>query len=375
MNPRVTSCFVVFASASLLAACSGREAAPEPIRAVRTVQIAEASTAATIEYAGEVRARVETRLGFRVGGKLLNRSAEVGQRVRAGQVLAQLDPQDLQLGRDAADAAVRAASVQAEQAEADFRRFRELREQGFISAAELERRESALRAARAQLEQARAQAGVQTNQAGYSRLTAPAAGVVVAVDAEAGAVLAAGAPVVRLALDGPRDAVFAVPEDQVLALRGLVGRPGVLQLRPWGGGDPLPATVREVAAAADPVSRTFLVKADIGAAPLQLGQTVTVMLQQPPRSGVVTLPLSAVTRQEGRTSVWVVDPATMTVRAQPVEVAGADGNAVVIGSGLQAGQHVVTAGVHALGPGQKVRFYVPDAATSAPAAPASAASR
>jgi RND family efflux transporter MFP subunit len=294
-------------------------------------------------------------------------------------VLAQLDPQDLQLGQQASDAAARAAQVQAEQAEADFRRFRELRDQGFISAAELERRETSLKAARAQFEQARAQAGVQGNQAGYARLLAPAPGVVTAVEAEVGNVVAAGTPVVRLAHDGPRDAVFSVPEDQAPALRQLTGRPGALQLRPWGATESSPATVREVAAAADPVTRTFLVKADTGRALLQLGQTATVLLPRPPRAGVVTLPLSAVTRLQGQTAVWVVDTATMTLRAQPVEVADADGNAVVIARGLTAGQHVVTAGVHVLAAGQRVKFHEPVAAAAAPAvaasAPAAAASR
>jgi multidrug efflux system membrane fusion protein len=379
MKSRSLPALALLCSLLALAACSRPEPAPEPVRAVRTVQVAETTASGALEYAAEIRARVESRLGFRVSGKLSARTAEVGQRVRAGAVLAQLDPQDLQLGQQASDAAVRAAQVQAEQAEADFRRFRELRDQGFISAAELERRETSLKAARAQFEQARAQAGVQGNQAGYARLLAPAPGVVTAVEAEVGNVVAAGTPVVRLAHDGPRDAVFSVPEDQAPALRQLTGRPGALQLRPWGATESSPATVREVAAAADPVTRTFLVKADTGRALLQLGQTATVLLPRPPRAGVVTLPLSAVTRLQGQTAVWVVDTATMTLRAQPVEVADADGNAVVIARGLTAGQHVVTAGVHVLAAGQRVKFHEPVAAAAAPAvaasAPAAAASR
>jgi RND family efflux transporter MFP subunit len=371
MNPRPSSILALLASLSLLGGCTRSEPAPEPVRAVRTLLVGETSVGGALEYAAEIRARAESRLGFRVGGKLTARAAEVGQRVRAGAVLAQIDPQDLQLGAQASDAAVRAAQVQAELAEADFRRFRDLRDQGFISAAELERREASLKAARAQLEQARAQAGVQGNQAGYARLVAPASGVVTAVDAEVGNVVSAGVPVVRLAHDGPRDAVFAVPEDQAPALRQLAGREGALKLLPWGASQPLPATVREVAAVADPVTRTFQVKADIGQAPLQLGQTATVLLPQQPRNGVVTLPLSAVTRQQGQTSVWVVDTASMTLRAQPVEVADADGNSVVISRGLSAGQRVVTAGVHVLAAGQKVTFYEPAAAARAPAAPAS----
>ena len=127
--------------------------------------------------------------------------------------------------------------------------------------------------------------------------------------------------------------------------------------------------MREVAAAADPTTRTFQVKADVGAANVQLGQTAAVLIELPRMGGITKLPLTAVTQQQGRTAVWVVDPATMTVRPQPIEVAGADGNWVVVAGGLTAGQRVVTAGVHVLTPGQKVRFY------AEPLAPSSAASR
>lgn len=354
-----------------LAACSKPEPPPEPVRAVRTQVVDLTGAGGTLEFAAEVRARVESRLGFRVPAKLTSRPAEIGQRVRPGQVLAQADPSDLRLGEEAAAAALRAAGTQYDQAASDLRRFQELRAQGFISAAELERRDSAAKAAAAQLEQAQAQSGLQRNQAGYASLQAPAAGIVTAIEAEVGAVLAAGATVLRLAHDGPRDAVFSVPEDQVGAARALVGRSGVLKVRPWGSSQSVPATVREVAAAADPVTRTFLVKADLGAAPVQLGQTVTALIELPRREGLVRLPLSAVMQQKGAPAVWTVDPASMTVRVQPVAVAGTDANAVLLSSGLAQGQTVVVAGVHLLTPGQKVRLYGAGAAT----APAAAASR
>lgn len=349
--------YSALALASLLAACSPPPPAPEAVRAVRTMTLGADSAGGTVEYAAEVRARTETRLGFRLPGKMLARPAEVGQRVAAGQVLAQLDATDLRLGQDTAAAATRAAQANFDVVAAEFKRYRELRDQGFISALELERRASALQAAQSQLDQARAQGAVQGNQAGYAALTAPAAGVVVGVDAEPGAVLAVGANVVRLALDGPRDAVFVVPEDSLAAMRGLQGKPGALKVRPWGTQTLLPATVREVAAAADPVTRTFQVKADLGATALQLGQTLTVVLELPRRAGVIRLPLSAVMQQQGQSAVWLLDRASMTVKAQPVQVAGADGNSLVVTSGLSAGQTVVTAGVHVLTPGQKVKLY------------------
>jgi RND family efflux transporter MFP subunit len=360
----------ILAFSLMLVACSRPAPAPEPVRAVRTLTVGNDSAGGVHEFAADVRARTESRLGFRVGGKMLSRSAEIGQRVKAGQPLAQLDATDLKLGQDAAQASTRAAQTSYDLAAAEFKRYKELRDQGFISSIELERREATLKAQKAQLEQALAQASVQGNQAGYAVLTASAPGVITAVEAEPGAVLAAGTPVLRLAHDGPRDAVFSVPEDGAAAMRALQGQAGALKVRPWGSSTPLPATVREVAAAADPTTRTFLVKADIGNAPLQLGQTVTVIVDLPKREGITRLPLTAVMQQQGQTAVWLVDKASMTVKVQPISVAGADGNVVVVGSGLSPGQTVVTAGVHVLTPGQKVKLYEAPVVASAAASAA-----
>ena len=368
----LSPCFLLVAA--LLGACSKPEPAAEPVRAVRTLTLTSDTAGGTHEYAAEVRARTESRLGFRVGGKMLIRTAEVGQRVKAGQVLAQLDATDLRLAQDGSTAQVRAAQTSLDLASAEFKRYKELREQGFIGALELERRETTLLAAKAQLDQARAQNSVQGNQAGYAMLTATAPGVITAVEAEPGAVLSAGTTVLRLAQDGARDAVFAVPEDGLLAMRALIGRAGALQVRPWGASSTWPATVREVAAAADPTTRTFLVKADLGTAALQLGQTVTVLIELPRQQGITRLPLSAVMQQQGRTAVWLLDRNTMTVQVQPVVVSGADANEVIVSSGLSPGQTVVTAGVHVLNPGQKVKFYEPPAAASVPGVPTPAAS-
>ena len=355
----------------LLTACSRQAPAPEPVRAVRTLTIAAGQAGGSVDYAAEVRPRVESRLGFRVGGKMVSRPADLGDSVKAGQVLASLDPQDLRLGQEAARSSVQAARVNHEQAAADFKRFKELRDQGFISTAELERRETTLKSAQAQLEQAQAQAGVQFNQARYSTLVADVSGVVTAVEAEPGAVLTAGATVLRVAQDGPRDVVFAVPEDQAAAIRSLQDRAGALQVRMWGdGATQLPATVREVAAAADPTTRTFIVKADIGKTDVRLGQTATVSIALPVVPGVVKLPLSAVFEQQGKSSVWLLDTASMTVRAQAIQVAGAEGNWVIVAGGLSPGQQIVSAGVHVLTGGQKVSLYGAAAALAAASATA-----
>jgi membrane fusion protein, multidrug efflux system len=358
----------------VLAACSRPEATPEAIRSVRTIIVNPSSAGGSLDYAADIRARSETRLGFRVGGKMIDRPAEIGQHVKAGQVLARLDAQDLRLSQEASQAALRAAQINHDLSQADFKRFQALRQQEFISGAELERREAALRSAAAQLEQARAQASMQGNQAGYSTLTAPAAGVVVAIDAEPGAVLAAGSPVLRLALDGPRDVVFAVPEDAVPGVRALAGQAGALAVKLWGHPEALKATVREVAAAADPVTRTYLVKADLSSPLLQLGQTATVSIDLPRMDGVTLLPLSAIREHQGASAVWVVDPQRQVVQIRPVEVAGAQGNEVVLRAGVKPGERVVTAGVHVLTEGQHVKVAAVSGPSAAPPASAAAAS-
>ena len=353
-----------------VAACSRQEPAPEPVRAVRTMTVGSDSAGGSHEYAAEVRARTESRLGFRVGGKITRRQAELGDTVKAGQVLAQLDPQDLKLAQDASRAALAGAQSNLDWATADFKRYKDLRDQGFISSAELQRREVALRAAQAQFEQANAQAGVQGNQAAYSSLMADASGVITGIDAEPGMVVAAGAPVLRLAHDGPRDVVFSVPEDRIGDFRALASRSASLKVRLWGSNELIDAHVREVAAAADATTRTFLVKADVGKAPVKLGQTAAVLAEMPRTVGVIRLPLTAVTELQGKTSVWLLDKGSMTVRPQPIQVAGADGNTVVVSGGLSPGQTVVTAGVHVLTPGQKVKLY--NAGAAAPSGAAAA---
>jgi membrane fusion protein, multidrug efflux system len=335
------------------------------VRAVKVLTVGAQAFQSGHEFSGEVRARVESRLGFRVAGKIVQRQAELGQRVKAGQVLAQLDPQDYRLAADAARAQVAAASTNRDLAAADFKRYVTLREQNFISGAELERRETTLKAAQAQLEQAQAQLASQGNQARYTTLVADVSGVITGIEAEPGQVVTAGTPVVRIAQDGARDVVFAVPEDKVVAIR-----PGTdVTVKPWAGAGTLQGKVREVAASADPVTRTYTVKVAMqGDAQPPLGATVTVYPQALSLAGaqVIKLPTSAL-RQEGKsTAVWVLDRATMTVKSQPVQVATADGNEAVIAAGLQPGMTVVSAGVHVLAPGQKVTVWQERGAAPAP---------
>jgi RND family efflux transporter MFP subunit len=351
-----TRLFLASAVLLLAAGCAKKETPPEPVRSVKVLTVATSAFESGHEFSGEVRPRIESRLGFRVAGKITRRHVESGQRVKAGQLLAQLDPQDYRLAADAARAQVAAAQTNRDLAAADFKRYQTLKDQNFISGAELERRETTLKAAQAQLEQAQAQLAAQSNQARYTDLIADVAGVVTAIEAEPGQVVTAGTPVVRIAQDGPRDVVFSVPEDKVAAIR-----PGTdVAVRAWAQGATLKAKVREVAAAADPVTRTYAVKVGIeGTEQPPLGSTAYVLPQALNMAGtpVIKLPTSAL-RQEGKgSSVWVLDRSTMTLRSQPVQVATADGNEAVIAAGLQPGMTVVSAGVHVLAPGQKVRIY------------------
>lgn len=358
---------LIVTTALVLSACSRPPAPQEPIRSVKLLTVGMGHAVARSEYAGEVRARTESRLGFRVGGKLVARPAEVGQRVKPGQLLAQLDAQDLALSSQAAQAQVSAAQTQRDLAAADLKRYQDLQAQGFVSGAEIERRQATLQSAEATLRQAKAQGAVQGNQAGYARLLADGAGVVMSVDAEVGQVVAAGTPVVRVARDGARDVVIAVPEDRVAQIR-----PGATaQVRLWAGAgaapgasSPLEATVREVAASADAATRTYQVKLSLpdGAA-VPLGATAYVALGSTGNApAVIKLPTSALMRSDQGdrqgSAVWVFDAAASTVQPRPVKVAGADGNEMVILDGLKPGEEVVATGVHVLSPGQKVTRFI-----------------
>ncbi len=374
---------LLFAALGILSACSKAVPAEEPVRAVKVLTVGADTQHANAEYAGEVQARVESRLGFRVPGKIIRRPVELGQRVQAGQVLAQLDPQDYKLSEAAARAQLAAAATNRDLAAADFKRYQDLKDQNFISSAELERRDSTLKAAQAQWDAAQAQLRGQGNQAGYTTLVADVSGVVTAVDAEVGQVVAAGTPVVRIAQDGARDVLFAVPEDRVQQLR--VGSAAQVQL--WSTHATVQGVVREVAASADPVTRTYAVRVALQAKDaLPLGSTVSVTAAALSHGdlAVIKLPTSALMRDGNSSAVWVLEPASMTVKLTPVEVLTADGNEAVLGSGLKPGMQVVSAGVHVLSPGQKVTIYqagrvaapvATAAAGASSAAPASAAQK
>jgi multidrug efflux system membrane fusion protein len=344
----------------------------EPVRSVKVMTVLASAFESRHEFAAEVKPRVESRLGFRVAGKLLQRRVDVGQRVKAGQLLAEIDAQDFQLAAEAAKAQVAAAQTSRDLALAEQRRYASLKEQNFISGAELERRDAALKGAQAQFEQAQAQLDMSSNQARYTRLLADMAGVVTAVEAEPGQMLLAGATVLRLAQDGARDVVFAVPEDKLPWFR--LG--AAVNVRDWSGGRQLTGKLREIAPSADPVTRTFAIKVALDQGDLALGSTVYVEPVGMGATGqqVIKLPTSALRQQGQGSAVWLLDPVSMTVQSRSVSIATADGNEAVVSGGLAPGMLVVAAGVHVLAPGQKVAIYQDRRAQGAAGLPGAAAS-
>lgn len=360
---RVSICALVITACVGLTACQKPAPTQEPLRSVKVMTVGASGSGYELDFSGEVRARVESALAFRVAGKLVSRPAELGQRVSTGQLLAQIDPEDYRASADAAAAQLLAAKSNRDVAQADFKRYQDLHAQGFISVAELDRREAAMKLAQAQFQQAQAQNTVQGNQSGYTRLLADGAGVVTSVDASAGQVVSAGQPVVRLALDGPRDVVFSVPENKLANLKA--GQ--LIDVETWDSKKILQAKVRDISGSADAATRTFVIKAALqssannpaDAAETVLGTTVTVRLKPSVESAskAIKVPSSALRHENAGTSVWVLNPTDMTVSAKPIEVSAADGNDVVVKSGLQQGDQVVTSGVHVLTAGQKVSIF------------------
>ncbi len=328
-------------AALLLAGCAKKEAPEQPLRTVRVMKVDGAAVSGSLTFPGEVRARYESRLAFRLGGKLVERRVDVGAAVKRGQVLARLDAQDASLNAAQAEAA-RAL------AEAEAKRYRELRERNFVSQAVLDAKETALATAAAQ-------AGVAKNQAAYTTLVADRDGVVTAVEAEAGQVVAAGQTVLRVAEGREKEIVIAVPEADVEAVRaaesfevGLSSRPG----RVWQG------RLREFSPSADPATRTFTARIAVPEADesVRLGMSAGVRAKVSLRDTALRLPLSAFFTRDDQANVWVVDPATQTVSLRKVDTDGVVGNDLRVKGGLQPGMLVVTAGASLLEPGQKVRL-------------------
>lgn len=350
---------VFLLTASTLAACNHAPAqtrtadAPVPVRVAPVVFTPRQSVLA---LSGSVQARTLADLAFRVGGKVVDRPVEVGDHVRAGQVLARLDPADLELSFEAAQSALQSAIADAAKARADFSRYEQLgRTSPAFLAAEYDSRLSATRMADARLLQASRQLALARDQLNYGTLKADADGVITALPVQVGQVVAAGQTVASLAHTAQTEVVVDVPENRLPQVR----KAARIDISLWA--DPehkLTGRVREIGAQADAASRTFAVKVTVLDPPLnllELGMTATVRFVSPPRTPVAILPATAITDRNGAPAVWVFDPKAQHAILQSVKIAdyGGDGS-VAIASGVSPGEQVVTAGASEIDPNMRL---------------------
>lgn len=365
---------LLLATLGLLVACS-QAPEPETVRPALVIQPG-ADAGDVTAYAGEVHARAEPQLAFRIGGKIARRFVDAGARVAAGQALAELDPGDVDLQQDAARAALASAQSDLALASAERDRYKKLLDQQLVSRSLFDARDQGWRAAAARVQQARAQARVYGNQASYAVLRAPQAGVIVQRLAEAGQVVAAGQPVFVLAGDGEREVAISVPE-QSLALFPL-GRDMLVEL--WAApGKLIPGKVREIAPAADPLTRTYAARVSFAAVGngAEVGQSARVYARQG-EAGTLSVPLSAIVDKDGATAVWVVRAGATanrgTVHLTLVRTGPFGEERVPVLSGLKPDDWVVAAGAHLLREGQVVQpVDRNDRAVALAAAPAAAA--
>ncbi|MFO1413873.1 MAG: efflux RND transporter periplasmic adaptor subunit [Burkholderiales bacterium] len=355
-GPPSRTVLVLAALAALaLTACSRTPEATAPeIRPVRAITVAKHDAGETVALTGTVQAQNEINLSFRIDGRMLERLVNIGDPVRPGQLVARLDAQNEESSLQSAQAQLTAATARLTEARNNFTRFRDLVAENAVSRASFEQAESALKAAEAQVESATTQVTLATNRLSYTRLVSDVSGVVTAQGAEPGEVVGAGRMIVQVAREGARDAVFDVParvkdlappNTQVTV--ALVSDPKITAT----------GTVREVAPRADPLTGTFRVRLRLLNPPpaMRLGATVTGRMALG-ASPAIEIPPSAVIRADRQAAVWVFDPKTSTVSSRAIEIRSSDPVRVDVASGLNPGDIVVTAGIQALRPGQKVRL-------------------
>lgn len=357
---RTSSAFAraaIVAAGLLLAACSEPASPPAAVRPVFVTTVQPAAAGQSRSFTSVVRPRVESDLAFRTGGKVVERLAEVGDTVKAGQVLARLDPADYQLAVKAAADQVQAVRVDAQQAASDEARLRRLLADGSVGAADHERQKARADAAAARLDQARRQLDLARNREAYAALVAPYAGVVTAIRFERGQVLPEGQPVVTLARQGEHELVVDLPEDWVGRARSLAA-----SAAPWDEPQArLRLVLRELSPQAAAQGRTY--RARYAAAPesraqmsaLPLGRTMQLTLSSPPSGpAAVSLPVSALVKGSGQEGVWVLNAKGSGLVFTPVKVVAIDEGSVRV-TGLAPGSRVVSVGAQKLDAGLAVR--------------------
>lgn len=354
---RVVKLIFVSLGLTLLAACSKTVEKTEDIRPVRAIRAIANNSDISAEFSGEVRPRIESKLGFRVGGKIIARKVDVGTVVKRGQLLMQLDPQDLALAQTQAKAGLSAAESNRDLAKAEFKRYQELREKNFVASAVLESKEATYKAAQSNYEQALAAFKNQSNQASYTSLLSDVDGVVTTIDVEVGQVVAAGTPVMRVAQAGEMDVVIGIPEDKVNTIRAIKD----IRVRLWvNPTEEIVATLRELSPIADPLTRTYTAKLALPTTTknIKLGMTAAVSFIAKNPNAMIKLPMTALFQEKNATFVWIVEGGA--VKLHPVQLAGSAGQDVLLAGGVAVGQTVVTAGVNLLKPGQKVTILGSD---------------
>jgi membrane fusion protein, multidrug efflux system len=351
--------FVVLSS-SLLSGCSKPETTGVAPRPALAYKIGTNSGVDADVYPGEIRARHEADHAFRIGGKMTARLVEQGSTVRRGQALARLDPQDSKLAADASTANVTAAETEATFADAEYKRFKDLFSKGFVSQSALDQKLNVASAAKARFEAARAQANVSTNQAGYAVLTAEQDGVVTQVLAESGQVVSPGQAVLRIANPAEKELSISVPEAKIAEFRS-AGANGAarkeLRVATWSQPEKYyPAKVREVAAAADPITRTYIIRISVQKPDdnVQLGMSAFAVFIGANDATTLAVPLSALYVKGSTTGVWQI-AADGKVSLRPVTVVQYKENLALIKGSVKPGDTIVAAGVHKLQEGEVVK--------------------
>ncbi len=351
MAKSIQSLIAISLCALLLAACSRPKPAEKTPRPVRVATARFVTALAAAHYSGEVKVRHEPALSFQVAGKLAKRWVDVGAVVAAGQLLATLDPPDYQLIQAGTAAQLQAAQAELSQARKDLQHSENLLAKELTSPAHYERRQDAVRVAEARVAQAQAGLGINARKSAYTELRAEQAGVITAVEAEAGQVVAAGQTIFRLARTEEKEVAINVPENRLEDLHSASS----IKVSLWAKPDVFYAgRLREISPGVDAVIRTFTVKVSILGAgeEVRMGMTATVHVQREEPRPVAWLPLTAVTHNGEQAVAWVVDPSTRTVRPRAVTLAGYEDENAKILDGIKTGEQVVTAGVHKLLPGE-----------------------
>jgi len=355
VSPRIVLATVLLTT-GIVAGCSKKAEEAPVVRPVRSVIVAASSGGTVTTYTGEIRSRYETDLSFQVGGKIASRAVDVGSSVKKGAALAQIDRTDQQVSVDAARASVNAARAELARARSDEARYRDLLERGLTTRATYLAQQTAVKTGQSKLDQASADLRLNEQRLGYTTLRADTDGIVTAVMTEVGSVVSAGQRVMSIAQPSELEAVFDVPDSRIDEIRTATAVQIALLTSPQAL---YPARIREVSPSADPATRTYRVRTSLPLPPanLRLGMNVNVVLSQAAGgAAAVSLPATALFQKDDRTpAVWVVKQ-DQTLELRPVTIDRYESDRILVSQGLRAGERVVTAGVHRLAAGERVRL-------------------